>query len=85
MASTAALIVRDDGSFEATPELRASLHLKPGTRLELVKQSESEVQFRIPRHRDIKSWRDLEGILTDSEHDPNAELEAERIRELNRF
>ena len=48
-ASNAALIVHDDGSFEATPELREALHLAAGTRLELVQQSSEEVRFRIPR------------------------------------
>jgi len=82
-ASNAALIVHDDGSFEATPELREVLHLAAGTRLELVEQSSEEVRFRIPRWpAEIKSWRDLEGILADSDADPNADLELEKQREL---
>jgi hypothetical protein len=30
MASTPALIVHEDGSIEATPELKEKLHLAPG-------------------------------------------------------
>ena len=82
-ASNAALIVHDDGSFEATPELREALHLAAGTRLELVQQSSEEVRFRIPKWpAEIKSWRDLEGILAHSDADPNADLELEKQREL---
>ena len=84
-ANSAALIVQDDGSLSATPELKESLDLSPGTRLELVRREGEEVRFRIPTPmKEIKSWRDLEGILADSEGDPNAELEAERIAELKR-
>lgn len=81
--ATPALIIKDDGSFEATPELKEALHLKPGTRLELVESTGSDVKFHVPSYmREIKSWHDLEGILADSPHDPNAELEAERLKEL---
>jgi len=82
--SNAVLIVHDDGSFEATPELRNELHLAPGTRLEFVQRSGEEIRFRVPRaFPEIRSWRDLEGILADTDCDPNADLERERIRELN--
>jgi len=85
MASTPALIVHEDGSIEATPELKEKLHLAPGTRLELVQQSGREIRFRIPAPmKEIKSWRDLEGILADSAADPNRDLEQERLRELER-
>ncbi len=82
-ASSAALIVHDDGSFEATPELKEALHLTPGTRLEFVHRSGSEIHFKLPKvFPEIKSWRDLEGILAETDSDPNADLEAERLREL---
>jgi hypothetical protein len=82
-ASNAALIVHDDGSFEATPELRKELHLAPGTRLEFVQRSGEEIRFRVPRaFPEIHSWRDLQGILANTEYDPNADLERDRIREL---
>ena len=82
MASPA-LIVREDGSFEATPELKETLHMRPGTRLELVQHTGQEVRFRVPSAvREIHSWRDLRGILADSPEDPNADLERERLREL---
>ncbi|HVG27495.1 MAG TPA: hypothetical protein VM865_07815 [Acidobacteriaceae bacterium] len=83
--SGAALIVQDDGNFSATPELQESLQLSPGTRLELIRREGEEIRFRIPSAmREIKSWRDLEGILADFPADPNAELEAERQAELKR-
>jgi hypothetical protein len=82
-AGSAALIVHEDGTFEATPELKDTLHLAPGTRLELVQRTSDEIRFRVPKVlREIKSWRDLQGILADSDADPNADLEAERLREL---
>ena len=83
--ASAALIVKDDGNFEATPELREALHMQPGTRLELVQQSGLELRFRMPvPTKEINSWRDLEGILADSPADPNRDLERERITELER-
>jgi hypothetical protein len=85
MPSSPALIFHEDGSIEATPELKQKLQLTPGTRLELVQQSGSEVRFRMPAPtKVIRSWRDLEGILADSPADPNRELEQERLAELER-
>ncbi len=85
MASSLALIFHEDGSIEATPELKQKLQLKPGTRLELVQQSGAEFRFRMPSlMKDITSWRDLEGILADSTADPNRDLEQERLAELDR-
>ena len=82
-ANNAALIVHEDGSFEATPELQETLHLAAGTRLEFVQRSGSEIKFKVPKvWPEIKSWRDLEGILADTDSDPNADLEQDRLREL---
>jgi hypothetical protein len=81
--SSAALIVHEDGTLEATPELKDTLHLVAGSRLEFVQQTGDEVRFRMPKWPDeIRSWRDLQGILAHSDADPNAELELERLREL---
>jgi hypothetical protein len=83
--SSAALIVQEDGSIEATPELKDTLHLTPGTRLELVQRTGDEIRFRVPKvFPEIKTWRDLKGILADTPFDPNADLERERLRELER-
>jgi hypothetical protein len=83
--ASAALIVKDDGSFEATPELKLKLRLAPGSRLELVQQDGMEFRFRAPAAmREIHGWRDLEGILADFPGDPNRELEQERLEELKR-
>jgi hypothetical protein len=85
MPSSPALIFHEDGSIEATPELKQKLQLNPGARLELVQQSGTEVRFRMPvSTKEIRSWRDLEGILADSPADPNGELEQERLAELER-
>jgi hypothetical protein len=82
-ASSAALIIHEDGSFEATPELKQALHLTPGSRLEFIQRSGTEVRFKLPKvFPEINSWRDLEGILADTDCDPNADLEADRLREL---
>jgi hypothetical protein len=82
-SSSAALIFHDDGSIEATPELKDALHFAGGTRLELVSQSEGEVHFRVPVWPvEIRDWRDLQGILANSPIDPNAELDIEKQREL---
>jgi hypothetical protein len=85
MPSSPALIFHADGSIEATAELREKVHLVPGTRLELVQQSDSELRFRMPRATGpIRSWRDLQGILADSTADPNRDLDQERRSELER-
>jgi hypothetical protein len=64
MASGPALIFHEDGSIEATPELKEKLQLAPGARLELVQQEGAEFHFRAPAAmREIHGWRDLEGIL----------------------
>lgn len=83
MASIPALIFHEDGTIEATAELKQKLHLKPGARLELIQQSGVELRFRMPQPmKEITGWRDLEGILADSAADPNGELEQERLLEL---
>lgn len=85
MASSLALIFHEDGSIEATPELKKKLQLAPGSRLELIEQEGSEFRFRAPTAmREIHGWRDLEGILADSPADPNRDLELERLDELKR-
>jgi hypothetical protein len=67
MASGLALIFHEDGSIEATPELKEKLQLASGSRLELVQQDGAEFRFRAPSEmRVIHGWRDLEGILADS-------------------
>ena len=83
--ASAALIVKDDGSFEATPELKKLLRMEHGTRLEFVRQDGAEFRFRAPYEmREIHGWQDLEGILADSPADPNRDLEQERLAELKR-
>ena len=83
MASGSALIFHEDGTIEATPELKEKLHLKPGMRLELVQQAGTEVRFRMPsQKKEIDSWRDLEGFLAGSPVDLSAERKKERQREL---
>jgi hypothetical protein len=83
--ASAALIVKDDGSYEATPELKMKLQLAPGSRLELVEQEGTEFRFRAPAAmKEIHGWRDLEGILADFPADPNRDLEQERLVELKR-
>jgi hypothetical protein len=85
MASSLALIFHEDGTIEATAELKRKLRLAPGSRLELVEQEGSEFRFRAPGvMREINGWRDLEGILADSAVDPNDDLAQERISEVKR-
>ena len=86
MASGSALIFHEDGTIEATPELKQKLHLTPGTRLELVGQIGQEVRFLVPSSppRTIKSWRDMAGFLADSPVDLNEERKKERQLELER-
>jgi len=85
MASNPALIFHEDGSVEATPELKRKLELVHGNRLELVQQDGAEFHFRVPiEMREIHGWRDLEGILADSPVDLNRELDEERLSELKR-
>jgi hypothetical protein len=64
MASSLALIFHEDGSIEATPELKQRFQLMRGARLELVGQEGAEFRFRAPAAmREIHDWRDLDGIL----------------------
>ena len=85
MPSSPALIFHEDGSIEATAELKQKVRLTPGMRLELVQQSDSELRFRMPKSSiEINSWRDLECILAESAADPNRDLEQERLAELER-
>lgn len=82
-ASGAALVVREDGTLEATPELNETLHLTAGSRLELVDNDGTELRFRVSAWpAEIKNWRDLEGILKHVAADPNADLEDDKRREL---
>jgi hypothetical protein len=81
--ASAALIVKDDGSIEATPELREALRMKPGTRLELVQHNAYEVHFRVPS-QETRGWRDFDGYLAGSPVDLNEERRKERQRELER-
>lgn len=82
-ASSAALVVKEDGSLEATPELKEKLRLVTGSRLELLEKDGSELRFHMSSWpRELKTWRDLEGILADTDADPNADLEEDKRREL---
>jgi hypothetical protein len=81
--ASAALVVKDDGSFEATPELMNVLHMQPGTRLELVQREGDEVRFRVPAGaEELQGWRSLRGMLAGSPVDLNEERRKEREREL---
>jgi hypothetical protein len=83
MTSSRALIFNEDGSIEATPELKLQLNVTAGTRLELIQQDGSDLLFRIPPPEvEPQSWMSLRGILAHSSADPNAELDQERQREL---
>lgn len=79
--ASAALIVRDDGSFEATPELKELFHMRPGSRLELIQHNCQEVRFRVPAPEN-HGWQSLEGYLADYPVDLNEERRKERQREL---
>lgn len=76
------IVVVDDALLKKLPEeFRDDPRYQCGSSLELVPVAEATMPS-LSYERKIESWRDLEGILADSSFDPNAELEAEKQREL---
>lgn len=74
------IVVVDHGRVEIPKELQDDPRFKDGARLQLV-----PVKGELSGAERVKAWenfRQLEGILADSEYDPNAELEKEKQREL---
>jgi hypothetical protein len=75
------IVVIDHGRVEIPEELQSDPRFKDGARLQLV-----PVKPELPEAERVKAWenfRKLEGILANSEYDPNAELEKEKQRELD--
>ena len=77
--ATNPIVVVDHGRVHIPEELKTDPRFQDGAHLELVPVS--QVSFRTGQ----QAWEDfmnLEGILADSDYDPNAELEKEKQREL---
>jgi hypothetical protein len=69
------IAVVHDGMVEIPNELKDDPRFRNGASLRLVPVIEAPVAIK-------GDWRRLEGILADSDFDPNSELEAEKQREL---
>lgn len=68
-----------DGFVEIPNDLKDDPRFRNGASLQLVPVNPSVSQIPEIEKGD---WRRLEGLLKDSDYDPNAELEAERLKEL---
>ena len=88
MASEPVLKLLEEGKLEFPIELSERLHLKPGSGLRVVYANDRGIMLEPTMPLEEKTtggnWRRLEGILKDSGFDPNADLEAERLREIER-
>ena len=78
MAAAHPIAIIHDGIVEIPDEAKADPRFQNGAKLQLVPVTELQP---MPKN-DWSDWRRLEGILSDSKFDPNAELEAEKQKEL---
>jgi hypothetical protein len=76
------IVVVEHGKVEIPPELQEDPKFKNGARLQLVPVSVMRELSEEDRKKAWDNFRKLEGILANSEYDPNAELEKEKQREL---
>jgi hypothetical protein len=76
------IVVVEHGKIDIPQELQGDPKFQDGARLQLVPVSVTGELTEEDRVRAWEDFRKLEGILADSEYDPNAELETEKQREL---
>ncbi len=74
------IVVIEHGRVEVPEELQEDPHFKDGARVQLVPVSFNAGE--VSAEEILAKWESLRGILADSAFDPNAELEAEKQREL---
>jgi hypothetical protein len=76
------IVVVEHGKVEIPQELQKDPKFQDGARLQLIPVSVANELSEEDRRKAWENFRKLEGILADSECDPNAELEKEKQREL---
>jgi hypothetical protein len=76
------IVVVEDGKVEIPQELQRNPKFQDGARLQLVPVPMTRELSEDDRKKAWDNFRKLEGILADSNYDPNAELEREKQREL---
>lgn len=88
MASEPVLKLLEEGKLEFPLELSERLHLKPGGGLRVVYANDRGIMLEpaapLQENTPKGDWRRLEGILKTSGFDPNADLERERLQEVER-
>ena len=88
MASEPVLKLLEEGKLEFPIELSERLHLKPGGGLRVVYANDRGIMLEPAAPAEENTlrgdWRRLEGILRNSGFDPNADLERERLLEIER-
>jgi hypothetical protein len=75
------IVVVDHGKVDIPEELQGDPRFKDGSRLQLVPIPSASLS-KAEEALAWKEFRKLRGILKDSDFDPNAELEKEKLREL---
>ncbi len=83
MAASAYLTVQD-GKIGIPEELQREWHLHNGVRVEVVSESGLGLVVKLAKasRTGVTDWSIYDGILADLNIDLNADLEAERIREI---
>ncbi len=76
------IVVVEHGKVEIPQELQKDPEFQDGARLQLVPVSVARELSEEERKKAWANFRKLEGILANSDYDPNAELEKEKQREL---
>ena len=78
------IVVVEDGKIDIPEELQEDPRFRDGARLQLVPVSVARELSAEERKKAWEGFRKLRGILADSDYDPNAELEKEKQRELEK-
>ena len=74
------IVVIDHGRVEIPKELQSDPRFSDGARLQLVPMTDAHSHD--DAEKTLAKWDSLAGIFAHSSYDPNAELEAEKKREL---
>jgi hypothetical protein len=76
------IVVVEHGKIDIPEELQKDPRFGDGARLQLVPMPVVRELSKEDRMKAWENFRKLEGILANSDYDPNAELEKEKQREL---
>jgi hypothetical protein len=76
------IVVVEHGKIDIPQELQKDPRFCDGARLQLVPAAATRELSEEDRVKAWDGFRQIRGILADSDYDPNAELEKEKQREL---